>query len=184
MTSLVAALSRLDERVWRKSASGQGAVTWLPLWLVSDSGVWFGLAPGGLWVVGRVSGQVSAPGEKPSPGWLPLLDSDEPVVKEEVSYVSTKYDLPLEPLLQSLPIDDIIRIALATSNPHWIDRALIWLESRENPGDIYAMLPKVASSRAAGQKARQRAQRLMKRGTSNHLAPHSRASAAPGGTAS
>ena len=163
MDALATALSQLDEGLWRKSASGQDTVVWLPMWLISQSGLWVGLDRDGRWTVGRPSGQVAAATEKLSPNWLPLLDHDESVVREEVSYASAKYGLPVEPLLQSLPIDGIIRIALSTSNGHWIDRALVWLESRDIPEDIYKMLPRVASSRVAGQKARQRAERLMKR---------------------
>jgi hypothetical protein len=162
MAGLLAALSRLDESLWRRSASRQDSITWLPLWLISQSGLWVGLDRDGRWTVGRPSGQVAAATEMLSPGWLPLLDHDESVVREEVAYASAKYGLPVDSLLQSLPIDDIIRIALNTSNSHWIDRALIWLEQRTIPEGIYELLPRVASSRAAGQRARQRAWRLMK----------------------
>jgi hypothetical protein len=163
MASLSAALCRLDEGLWRKSASGQDTITWLPLWLISQSGLWVGLDRGGRWTVGRPSGQVAAATEKLSPNWLPLLDHDESVIREEISYASAKYGLPVDLLLQSLPIDGIISIALNTSNSHWIDRGLIWLESRTIPENIYELLPRVASSRAVSQRTRQRAWRLLKR---------------------
>jgi hypothetical protein len=163
MDSLAAALSQLDGDLWRKSASGQDTIVWLPLWLISQSGLWIGLARDGRWAIGRPSGQVAAATQKMAPGWLPLLDHDESVVKEEISDASAKYNLPVDSLLQSLPIDGIIRVALTGSNAHWIDRALIWLESRTIPEDIYELLPRVSSSKVAGQRARQRAWRLMKR---------------------
>lgn len=161
---MTSALSRIDEDHWRVSATQHGRITWLPLWLISNSGLWIGLDRHARWVVGRLSGQVSVPTERLSPSWLPLLDHDESVIVEELSYSGTKYNLPIDLLLGSLPIDDLIALALASDNTHWIDRALIWLEPREVRGDIDAMLPLVASSRSASQRARQRAKRLMKRG--------------------
>jgi hypothetical protein len=163
MGDLLAALSHADEGAWRNSESAQGAVTWLPLWLISGSGLWIGLDRNGRWVVGRVTGQVSSPGEPLSPGWLPLLDHDEAEVREEISFISTKYGLPLKTLLDTLPINDTIKLALTTSNAHWIDRALAWLKSRAVSHDFLPALYNVSKSKTASQQARQRARHLMQR---------------------
>jgi hypothetical protein len=163
MTDLIPALSKVRDDLWRQSVTEDGNVSWLPLWLISSSGLWIGIDRDARWVVGRLPGQASVFECRLSPGWLPLLDHDEPEAREEISHQSAKYDLPADQLLVSLPVDDIIVIALSTNNPHWIDRALVWLESRKIRNDISALLLSVASSRSAGQSARQRAKRLMKR---------------------
>ena len=163
MPDLQSALSRIDEDLWRESASQRGNIMWLPLWLISDSGLWIGLDRQARWVVGRLPGQVGHPTERLSPSWLPLLNHDESVAAEELSFGAAKHNLPAG-LLESVPIDDIIVLALTSNNAHWIDRALIWLESRKVRDDINEMLPTVVSSRSASQRARQRAKRLMGQG--------------------
>ena len=163
MPSLLAALSRTDENAWHRSQSGQRTLTWLPLWLITSSGLWIGLDRSARWVVGRVSSQVSPPSPPLSPSWLPLLDHDESEVKEELSFISTKYDLPLEQLMDTLPIDEAIKLALTTSNAHWIDRALAWLKFRGISEDLIPMLLHVSNSKSASQQARQSATRLVQR---------------------
>jgi len=162
MADLILALSRISDDLWRESATNHGSVTWLPLWLVSSSGLRIGLDRNGRWVVGRLPGRASVSQENLSPGWLPILDHDESVAREEVAHAGGRYNLPVDLLLESLPVDDVIALALSTHNAHWIDRALIWLESRDIRDDIGALLPLVASSRSASQRARQRARRLIK----------------------
>jgi hypothetical protein len=163
MNGLLSALSQTERDCWHESVSGYEKSTWLPLFLISSSGLWIGLDERGQWVVGRLSGQVEKRGPRLSPGWLPLLDHDESVIKEELSYAATKYKLPLNGLLSSIPIDDTLLLALEGNSSHWIDRALVWLEHRPIRDDIAAILPSVVSSRSAGQRARQRAKRLMGR---------------------
>jgi len=164
MADLEQALSRVDAGSWIESPTQQSRVSWLPLWLISSSGLWVGLDRHARWIVGRLSGQASEPSGKLSPSWLPLLDHDESVVEEELAYAGAKYNLPVDALVQSLPMDDIIVLALSGSNAHWIDRALTWLETRNISGETRTILGSLASSRPAGQKARQRARRLRERG--------------------
>jgi hypothetical protein len=165
MLDLQAALARIDDAKWHQSVTPRGAVKWLPLWLFSDTGLWIGLDEQTRWVLGRMSGSMAVQDARPlSPGWLPVLDHDERTAREELSFGAEKYGLPAEPVLESLPIDDVIALALNSNSAHWAERALTWLESRNLRDDIREMLPAVASSRAAGQRARQMARRLMKRG--------------------
>jgi hypothetical protein len=162
MLDLQAALSQLDDAKWHQSATPHSGVKWLPLWLFSDTGLWIGLDEQARWVVGRPGSMVVQEAPLLSPSWLPMLDHDEPTAWEELSFGADKYGLPAEPVLKSLPVDDIIAIALKSHNAHWTERALTWLETRGIRDDIREMLPVVASSRAAGQRARQMAKRLMK----------------------
>jgi hypothetical protein len=90
----------------------------LPLWLISTSGLWAGLDRNAHWVVGRLSGQAAAPSGKLSPSWLPLLDHDESVVQAKLVHVGTKYDLPITELRSSIPIDEVISMALSGNNSH------------------------------------------------------------------
>ena len=115
------------------------------------------------WVVGRPGSMVVQGAPPLSPGWLPVLDHDELIAREELAFSADKYGLPAEPILDSLPVDDVIALALNSHSAHWTGRALTWLEKRSVRDDIRGMLPAVASSKAAGQKARQIAKRLMKR---------------------
>ncbi len=161
MLELQDALSRVDETKWHQSSGG--AVKWLPLWLFSDTGLWLGLDEQARWVVGRPGSMVVQGAPPLSPGWLPVLDHDELIAREELAFSADKYGLPAEPILDSLPVDDVIALALNSHSAHWTGRALTWLEKRSVRDDIRGMLPAVASSEAAGQKARQIAKRLMKR---------------------
>jgi hypothetical protein len=163
MADLQTALSQVDDAAWRQSATSSGPLRWLPLWLVTDTGVWIGLDDRARWVVGRMSGGISVRDEPLlSPGWLTMLDHDESMAKAELSYGASKYGLPTGELLESLPIDDVIALALHDHSTHWTERAMRWLETRKLRDDIREMLPAVASSRAAGQRARQIAKRLMR----------------------
>jgi hypothetical protein len=164
MRSLQEALSRLDEAQWHQSATPHGAVKWLPLWLFSDTGLWIGLDQQARWVVGRPGSMVIQDAPPLLQGWLPMLDHDELAAREELTFSADKYGLPAEPILESLPIDDVIALALKSHSAHWTERALTWLEARNVRDDIREMLPALASSKAAGQRARQIAQRLMKQG--------------------
>lgn len=170
MLDLETALSRLDKAKWHESATPHGPVKWLPLWLFSDTGLWLGLDAKAHWIVGRPGSMVVQDALPMSPSWLPMLDNDELTAREELSYGAGKIGLPAEPILESLPIDDVITLALTSHNAHWTERALTWLEARELRDDIKAVLPVVASSGAAGQKARQIAKRLMKR-SARHTGP-------------
>jgi hypothetical protein len=162
MPDLQSALSRLDDTRWHLTVGPRGAVKWLPLWLFSDTGLWLGLDDQARWVVGRMSGNMAVQdGQLLSPGWLPVLDHDELTAREELSFSADKYGLPAEQILASLPIDDVIALGLDSHSAHWSERALRWLERRELRDDIREMLPAVAESRAAGQRARQIAKRLM-----------------------
>lgn len=162
MVDLRTALSRIDDAVWHQSTTPSGSLRWLPLWLVTDTGIWIGLDDKGRWVVGRMSGAISVQEVLPlSPGWLTILEHDEPVANAELSYGADKYGLPTDEILESLPVDDVIALALRSQNAHWTERALRWLETRKMRDDIREMLPAVASSKAAGQRARQIAKRLI-----------------------
>lgn len=164
MLDLQVALSRLDDDKWHQTPTPYGVMKWLPLWLFSDTGLWIGLDEQARWVVGRMAGIIVVQDALPlSPGWLPMLDHNEATAQNELSFSADKYGLPIAPILESLPIDDVIALALDSHDPHWTERALAWLESRNVRDDIREMLPAVASSRAAGQRARQLAKRQMKR---------------------
>lgn len=161
MVNLRTALSRISYAAWHQSMTSSGQIRWLPLWLVSDTGVWIGLDEEGRWVVGRMSGGLSVQGALPlSSGWLVILEHDESMANAELSYSAGKYGLPTSELLESLPVDDIIALALRSGNAHWTERALGWLETRKLRDDIREMLPAVIASKAAGQRARQIARRL------------------------
>jgi hypothetical protein len=163
MLELHTALSRLDEAKWHQSATPDGPVKWLPLWLFGDTGLWLGLDEQARWIVGR-PGRMVVQGAPPlSPGWLPMLDHDELTAREELTFSADKYGLPAALILESLPIDDVIALALKSDSAHWTERALMWLEARSVRDDIREMLPAVVSSKAAGQRARQIAKRLVKR---------------------
>lgn len=165
MLELETVLSRVDKTKWHQSITSHGVVKWLPLWLFSDTGLWMGLNEQAQWVVGRISGNiVIQDGSTLSPGWLPMLDHDEQTAREELQFSANKFGLQAEPIFESLPIDDIILLALRGQDAHWTERALRWLESRNVRNDIREMLPEVASSRAVGQRARHIARRLMKPG--------------------
>jgi hypothetical protein len=163
MVDLRTALSRIDDTAWHHSMTSSGPLRWLPLWLVTDTGVWIGLDDKGRWVVGRMSGGISVQEALPlSPGWLTILEHDESLANAELSYGAGKYGLPSGELLESLPVDDIIALALRSQNAHWTERALRWLETRKLRNDIREMLPAVAASKVAGQRARQIAKRLIR----------------------
>lgn len=163
MADLQTALSRIDDATWRQSETSFGLLRWLPLWLATDTGIWLGLDDKKRWVVGRMSGGISVQDAPPlSPGWLAILDHDESMAKAELSYGADKYGLPVDELLKSLPIDDIIALALRSHSAHWTERALRWLETRKLREDIRELLPAVAASKVAGQRARHIAQRLMR----------------------
>jgi hypothetical protein len=163
MLDLKAALSQLEEVNWHQSMTPRGPLKWLPLWLFTDTGLWIGLDDQARWVIGRASNMVVHDGPFLSPGWLPILDHDEQTAREELEFSADKYGLPAEPILAALPIDDVIALALRSKSGHWTERALMWLDSRSVRDDIREMLPDVAHSRAAGQRARQIANRLLKR---------------------
>jgi hypothetical protein len=162
---LQAALSRLDEAPWHQSADPHGdVVTWLPLWLYSQSGLWLGLDTQARWVLGRMSGPVAVEdGQLLSQSWLPVLDHNQLTADRELSCMADRFRLPVEPMLSLLPVDDVIALALSSSSAHWIERGLAWLESRDVRDDIRELLPAVASSSVAGQRARHTASRLLKR---------------------
>jgi hypothetical protein len=163
MADLQTALSRIDDETWHQSDTSSGRLRWLPLWLATDTGIWIGLDDEGRWVVGRMSGGMSVQEAPPlSPGWLAILDHDESMATAELSYGADKYGLPTSELLESLPIDDVIALALRSHSAHWTERALRWLETRKLREDIRELLPAVAASKAAGQRARHIAQRLMR----------------------
>jgi hypothetical protein len=165
MVGLRAVLAGISDTAWHQSMTSSGQIRWLPLWLVSDTGVWIGLDEEGRWVVGRMSGGLSVHNAPPlSPGWLVILDHDEEMANAELSYSASKYGLPIVELLESLPVDDVIVLALRSGNAHWTERALRWLETRKLRDDIREMLPAVVASKAAGQRARQIARRLILRG--------------------
>jgi hypothetical protein len=163
MLDLMTALSQLEDVNWHQSMTARGPLKWLPLWLFTDSGLWIGLDDQARWVIGRVGNMAVRDGPSLSPSWLPILDHDELTAREELSFSADKYGLPAEPILASLPVDDVIALALHGKSGHWTERALIWLESRSVRDDIREMQPDVARSRALGQKARQIANRLIQR---------------------
>lgn len=163
MVDLRTALSRTCDTAWHQSTTSSGLIRWLPLWLVTDTGVWLGVEDKGRWVVGRMSGGFSVQDAPPlSPGWLVILEHDESTANAELSFAARKYGLPIGELLESLPVDDVISLALRSGNAHWIERALSWLQGRELRDDIRDLLPVVAVSRVAGQRARQIARRLIR----------------------
>lgn len=163
MVDLRTALSEVNDAAWHQSATSSGPLRWLPLWLVTETGIWIGLDDKKRWVVGRMSGGISVQGAPPlSPGWLAILDHDESMARAELSYGADKYGLPTGELLESLPIDDVIALALRSHSAHWTERALRWPETRKLRDDIREMLPVVAASKAAGQRARQIAKHLIR----------------------
>lgn len=163
MADLRTALSRVDGAAWHQSETSDGLLRWLPLWLVTDTGLWIGLDSKSRWVIGRMSGSIVVQKAPPlSPGWLAILEHDESTAIAELSYGADKYELPTGELLESLPVDDVIALALCSRSAHWTERALRWLEKRPLRGDIRGMLPEIVASKAAGQRARQIAKRLIR----------------------
>jgi hypothetical protein len=162
MIDVRGALPGIEDSMWRRSPTASSTIKWLPLWLYTDTGLWLGVDEEARWVLGRPGRMDIQGSDRLLPSWVPVLDRDEMTVREEISFSASKYGLPAEPILESLPIDDIIAMALTFSNAHWIERALNWLETRNIREDIRAMLPAVATSRAAGQRSRQKATRLMR----------------------
>ena len=132
---------------------------WLPVILVSQSGLWLGLDQNGDWVVGRRGGRTLA-GKPVTPAWLPVLDSDPSVLAEEIVDVAERHDLPRDELMQTLPIDETITLALNGESRHWVERAVAWLSTRDPNRDQVALLARVAEARWVDQRTRHDALRL------------------------
>jgi hypothetical protein len=148
---------------WRFFDASQRNERWLPLVLISDSGLWIGLDEEATWVVGRRTATAERLTNEPTPAWMPLLDQDEDVLVEELKYSADRYKLPSGQLIESLPVDRVIAIAIAlsTSSPHWVERALCWLRHRPVPEQLSPLLDRVATSSWASQASRQQARRLL-----------------------
>jgi hypothetical protein len=133
---------------------------WLPLVRISDSGLWIGLDEEATWVVGRRASAERLTSE-PTPAWMPLLDQDEDVRLEELTFSTERYKLPSNLVIESLPVDRVIAIALGTSSQHWVERAIRWLRHRPVPEQLLPLLDRVVTSSWASQVSRQQARQLL-----------------------
>lgn len=159
MSNMTQHLERVPADKWRTLSDGESQ--WLPLVMISQSGLWIGPDRAGAWVVGRPTGRAEKLDQRPSPSWMPLLDQDEDIFIEELRFSAERYRLSVDQLLESLPVTDIIGAALATTNPHWIDRGIQWLMHRPLPDQLVPLLERVASLSSVPQSSRQEARRIL-----------------------
>lgn len=159
MTDVVAALRAVPRPLWDDQHPGAPS-RWLPLILVSQSGLWLGLDEVGKWVVGRRGRRAEAAIDEISPSWLPMLDLDPSVLAAEITEAADRYKLPALVLQEELPLDATITLALTSRNRHWIERAVTWLSTRKPRPEQLPLLARVADAKWVNQHTRHRASKL------------------------
>jgi hypothetical protein len=152
------ALQAVPESLW-EGTDDSSTTRWLPLILVSQTGLWIGLDHSG-WVVGRRGGRTAGAGDDVAPAWLPVLDLEPSVLDAEIADAAERHNLPLEALADTLPIDGTITLALGSESQHWIERAVAWLSTRTPSAEQTALLAKIAELKWLSQRTRQQAHRL------------------------
>jgi hypothetical protein len=146
--------------LWDESAE-PASTRWLPLILISQTGLWIGLDGAANWIVGRKGGRIESVATGVTPSWLPLLDLDPVVLAAEIEDVGTRHHLPKEVLTDTLPVDEAISIALGSKSQHWTERAVAWLMTRPPRPDHLDLLRALINASWVNQRTRQRAKKLV-----------------------
>ena len=160
MTDVVAALRAVPRPLWDDQHPGAPS-RWLPLVLVSQSGLWLGLDEVGKWVIGRRGGRTEVARDAISPSWLPLLDLDPSELAAEIAEAADNHKLPAVVLQEELSLDATITLALTSRNRHWIERAVTWLSTRKPRPEQLPLLARVADAKWVNQRTRHRASKLV-----------------------
>lgn len=153
------ALSKTNSDLWRETKTPM-PLRWMPLARVTETDLWLGLDARGVWAIGRLEGPaVVADAANLSQAWLPILESERELLTERITEAGRLHELPIS--IATLPIREILRLALATRRQHWTEQALNWLENCSTVNDLKELLVEVSKSSSVGQRNRHRARRIL-----------------------
>jgi hypothetical protein len=158
VTELEAALAGVTQG-WSHGLTESGGVRWLPLVRTSGTGLWLGLSPVGEWVVGRLDGDVVV-GSSVTQPWLTILDADVSEFGAALSAAARLNGLDLQPLQASLPIHDVLVMAIRSGSGHWAKRAVVWMQGRVLSDEERALAAELATARWVDQWTRHNARRI------------------------
>ncbi|WP_143121737.1 hypothetical protein [Saccharopolyspora antimicrobica] len=157
---LARSVAQVDDDEFRQTWSGDEFVTWLPIVLISDTGMWLGVDRGGEWVLGRLEGMVSRGRPLPQ-SWLTVLDDDEVIFRERLEDAAARYRLPAVVIQANVPVDEILDMAFRSRSPYWAERAMRWLVNRSSTECHLERVRELAAARWPNQWTRQTAKRLV-----------------------
>ncbi|GAA2653598.1 hypothetical protein GCM10010425_79380 [Streptomyces spororaveus] len=161
---LMAELSAVPETCWIFSAHANeaGAVMWLPLTKISETGIWLGLDRKGVWTLGRLDGVVESSAEGLPSSWVTILDADESSLRAGLASAAERFKLSPDGLESLVPVDDVLAMAIRSRSSHWAERAVCWMSERAIPGDQLVLLRGLSTADWANQRTRHTARRLVK----------------------
>jgi hypothetical protein len=163
-SELVEELSGVPEAKWIVSsyADQAGAVMWLPLMKISETGIWLGLDRKGVWTLGRLDGAVESSAPDLPSSWVTLLDSDASSFRAGLASAAERFKLSPGKLEDIIPLDDVLTMAIKSRSSHWAERAVVWMSDQESSGDHLDLLRELSTANWANQRTRHVARRLLK----------------------
>lgn len=135
---------------------------WCPLVGFGEPRVALGLSADGerLWGEEVVGIATVYPLEAPAVvGVLPILERPLPMVRSEAARAVARLGLPL-PLVDALPVTEIVGAALKTRSDYWVELALEWLEADADRQHLTDAITAASSDSRLAQRTRHRLQRL------------------------
>jgi hypothetical protein len=155
-------ISLVDEGQFLESVVSDASVRWLPLMSISSTGLWLGLSVEGMWVLGRKTGHVVISGQPLPQTWLVILDFDYQEFLANLEVVAVDRGLSATTIQESVPIDDVLAMAMTSSSDHWVGRAVIWMENRTVHDYQEILLRELSAKRSLNQQTRHRVNRILK----------------------